>query len=66
LASAFCAVPEKAQSQIQQVGALLGFGAENDVAFFHAQHVLGLHAEVADAEFGTGFLEHVPHGLHVG
>ena len=36
------------------------------MAFFHAQHVLGLHTEVADAEFGACLFEHVPHGLHVG
>jgi hypothetical protein len=36
------------------------------MAFFHAQHVLGFHAEVADAEFGSGSLEHIPDRLHVG
>jgi hypothetical protein len=50
----FGAVPKESQAHVEQIGALFRLLAEDDVAFFHAQHVLGFHAEVADAEFGSG------------
>jgi len=36
------------------------------MAFFHAQHVLGLNTEILNIKFPAGFLYHEPDRLHIG
>ncbi len=46
-------------------GSLLGFGTDNQVAFFHSQHILGFQSEIADTELLTGLRQQIPEGLHI-
>jgi len=59
------AVPQKSQTQIQKIGPLLGFLAQDDMAFFHAQHVLGFNPKILDIKCLAGLLEHEPDSRHI-